>query len=209
MESKKRQPPVEKLKGDLFSEKDFKAIYSKYFDKVFSYIRSRVSNKEIADELIYDAFLKLWQQLSKGSHVSNVEAYLYKIIQNLLYDHYRAVTNQKGKQVFLDVLPEVMNTEHNPEQVLINEELRAELDKSISALPPQSALIFKMIKVDGLKYSEVADKLGISTNTVDTQLYRAVKKLRESLKVYKEQKVFFGKKVIENLAVVLAFVSFF
>ena len=96
-----------------------------------------------------------------------------------------------------------------PEQSLLNKELKRELDRSISMLPDQAARIFKMIRVEGLNYKEVAASLNISTSTVDTQLQRAIKKLRKSLITYKENKLLIGSKVLENLSVILAVQIFF
>jgi len=197
------QKNVFPLRDNGFTEKEFEIIYSKYYERVYSFIANRVKEKELVSELSFDAFLKLWHYLKKGNYPDNIEAYLIKISKNIIYDYYQSVSKTKGKQVFLDVIPEVKNNAQNPEQFLLNKELKAELEKSIKKLSPQSEQIFRMIRIDGLKYSEVAERLNISVNSVDTQLSRAIKKLRKSLKDYREEKHLIVKNIAKSLSLLL------
>jgi RNA polymerase sigma-70 factor (ECF subfamily) len=71
--------------------------------------------------------------------------------------------------------------ELNPDETIDQKELREELNKAINDLPDKCREIFAMSRFDQLKYSEIADILGISVKTVETQMGRALKKLREQL----------------------------
>jgi RNA polymerase sigma-70 factor (ECF subfamily) len=66
---------------------------------------------------------------------------------------------------------------YDPEKEMERKELHFILDKAISSLPPQACLVFRLVKEDGLRYKEVAEILNISPRTVQTQLFRAIKKL--------------------------------
>lgn len=191
------------------TEKAFEEIYSKFYERLYAFINSRVNQKELVSELSFDAFLKLWNHLNQGNEPDNIEAYLFSIAKNVIYDHYQAVSKKKGKQIFLDIIPDVENTAKDPEESLLNEELKSILEKSIQTLSPQSQKVFRMIRIDGLKYSEVAEKLNISVNSVDTQLSRAIKKLRKSLKSYREDKASITKNIAEGLSILLPLEIFF
>ena len=79
---------------------------------------------------------------------------------------------------------EFVNT-FDPEKELERKELYFLLDRAISSLPPQACIIFRLIKEDGLKYKEVAEILNISPRTVQTQIFRSMKKLSALLATYR------------------------
>ncbi|KIO74738.1 hypothetical protein TH53_24705 [Pedobacter lusitanus] len=72
----------------------------------------------------------------------------------------------------------------DPEKELESKELHYRLDQAIDKLPAQARIVFKLIKENGMKYKEVAEILEISPRTVQTQLFRAIDKLRVSLRAY-------------------------
>ncbi len=76
--------------------------------------------------------------------------------------------------------------DHNPQKELERKELQLRLDQAIDTLPHQARLVFKLIKENGMKYKEVAEILEISPRTVQTQLFRAIAKLRIVLSAYRE-----------------------
>lgn len=192
-----------------FSEIEFEMIYNENYEKVYRFISRRVTDKEAIRGLTYDTFLKLWYQLNKGTQPANITSYLFTIAKNLIFDRYQKTSKQKEKTILINFVPEVENNALTPEQSLLNKELKSELDRSISMLPPQAAQVFDMIRIQGLSYKEVAERLNISTNTVDTQLRRAIKKLRKSLTTYKENKVLISTKILESLSVILVIPLFF
>jgi len=193
----------------IYSEAEFEKIYNENYETVYRFISRRVSDIEATRGLAYDTFLKLWYQLNKGNQPANITAYLFTIAKSLIFDRYQKTAKQKEKSIRIDFIPEMENPSLNPEQTLLNNELKGVLDKSMNMLPTQAARIFKMIRVEGFNYKEVANKLNISTSTVDTQLQRAIKKLRKSLITYKENKALISSKVLENLSVILAVQIFF
>nr|WP_233166767.1 sigma-70 family RNA polymerase sigma factor [Pedobacter sp. ASV2] len=98
----------------------------------------------------------------------------------------------------------------NPEIIFEQKELHKKLDHAIETLPPQAKIIFRLIKENGMKYKEVADILGISPRTVQTQLFRAIAKLRVILKPGAQNNVIgeVAEKLI-SLVIILGMISFF
>jgi len=209
MKMKKSSTKGFSFKNKAFKEKRFESIYFEEYDSIYSFVASKINHKEKISELTLDIFFRFWKYLKEDHTPDNTKSYLFKIAKNVIYDYYQSTNKRKGRQVFLDTFPEMISTSPNPEQALLNEELKDMLDKSISMLSPQSAKIFRMIRIDGMKYSEVAKELNISVNTVDTQLSRAVKKLRTLLASYQEQKALLARKTIENLSVIILIDFFF
>ncbi|UZR97289.1 RNA polymerase sigma factor [Chondrinema litorale] len=193
----------------LVSEKKFAEIYNQHYDSLYVFLLRKTSDKRLTEELAYEAFLKLWNKLQENCEIENTKAYLLGIAKNLLYDYYLKKNRFTSHHVFLDQLPDRQSNNLTPEEQTLNDELKQHLDRAIDNLSPQSALIFKMVRVNGLKYKEVAEQLGISVSSVDTQLSRAIKKLRKILSSYRQNKSEIRKHVIEKLTLVLLLLIFF
>lgn len=140
-----------------------------------------------SQELIQDLFLKIWQNRKKISIEGSLKAYLYQTAYNLSINY--LVQKKTLKLSVNRLLPSdtwltMQDNIHTNEFVI--EKLEAEdtgaiVDKVITALPEQCKRIFMLSRVDGKTTYEIADILNISTNTVRTQIYRALEKIKEEL----------------------------
>ncbi|MBC7417883.1 MAG: sigma-70 family RNA polymerase sigma factor [Pedobacter sp.] len=155
----------------------FKLLFPTLFKFSFCLLKSR----ELAEEVASDVMIALWRNREKLHQVENVKVYAFVIARNLSLNTLNKYAKHKlisiddiEVEVFLDTL--------TPEQILINAELKNELEVAIQSLPNRCKLVFKLIKEDGLSYKETASILNISTKTVDAHLVTAVKKLATILK---------------------------
>jgi len=92
--------------------------------------------------------------------------------------------SQKNNVALGDIPIGIVAKNENPEEIVLNEELRHEIEKSIKELPERCRLIFLMAKEEGLKYREIAEILSISEKTVNAQMVTAIKRIGETLKKY-------------------------
>ena len=102
----------------------------------------------------------------------------------------------------VDVDENVSPTAHHPQYLLETKELHHQLNLAIEGLAPQAAMVFRLIKESGMKYKEVAELLNISPRTVQTQLFRALAKLRLTLQPLIE-KGYDGKKSGELISLMI------
>lgn len=160
----------------------FEAIYRKYFDKLYGYARAICGSQSLAKDVVSDFFYHLWKNETNLSNIENLEIYLLVSIKNRAT---RALTLEKKATVEnLEVLLETIEY-INPEELLLEKELKDTLDKIINRLPDHGQLIFRMAKEKGLTHAEIAKELGISITTVKSQLKRSQSKLKaEILKFY-------------------------
>ena len=133
-----------------------------------------------------DFFLHLWENREHLQINVSLQAYLYKGVYNncLKYlDHIKVLRKYREHAQYVTDNRDLFTTydDMNPLYRLISRETVTEIERAIDALPAQCKEVFLLIRMDGLTYQEVADKLGISVNTVRTQITRAMTKLRESL----------------------------
>jgi len=165
--------------------KAYKELYLLMFDSLFHFSYSFVKSKQVAQELVSDVFIKLWKIRSQLNAVDNLKLYLFGITKNFSLS-YLARTS-KNLSVQLDDLDldkidmESVIEFKNPEDLYISKETVKNIMKAVLNLPPQCQIIFSLVKIEGLKYKEVARLLNISVFTVRNQVAIATKKIEDTL----------------------------
>ncbi len=163
--------PVESC-GEL----TFEELYKHYFVRLFRFCFSIVHQKEPAEEIVNDVFLKLWQKNSGGPVIGNYEPYLYVAVKNrslnYLRDHSSFPTIELSERC-----DEYIRFDADPETLLVGAEVFQRVWMAINRLPPRCKLIFSLIKEDQLKYKDVARLLEVSVKTVEAQLAIALRKI--------------------------------
>ncbi|QEC43637.1 RNA polymerase sigma-70 factor [Pseudobacter ginsenosidimutans] len=161
-------------------QKAFKQLYQLFFFKLYQFAYSYTRSKESSEELVNDVFLNIWQKRDTLDSIQNINLYLYVSVKNASLNYLRR--NSLPVPVSVDDLhADHFQITADPESALISRELQGQVAAAIEQLPSRCKLIFKLVKQDGLSYKEVADLLGISTKTVDSQLCLALKKLAHLL----------------------------
>jgi RNA polymerase sigma-70 factor (ECF subfamily) len=123
-------------------------------------------------------FVKLWINKSKIKIKHSVKSYLYIAVKN----HSLNYINKESRLSPLNDQLDITDVKgQSPEEDLINNDMYRAVHKAIDSLPDQCRKIYLMIKYDGLSYNEITEILGISINTVKTQMKRAMKSLLKNL----------------------------
>jgi len=150
---------------------------------LFQLSNAMVRSRQIAEEVVEDVFIKTWEQRNRLGELDNLRAYLFVLARNLSVDHLRKIS---GKRVCTleDVNVPVLTVQSNPEDMMISREIVKRINLAINDLPPKCKLIFKLVKMDGLRHKEVAEVLNISLKTVESQMSIALKKLHYSIQMY-------------------------
>ncbi len=158
----------------------YKELFLLYHSRLISFSSSFTRSKESAEEVVSDVFVKLWNGRHSLARVENLHLYIYIITKNLSIN--RFLKEKKMMVYSLDeAVVEVNSIYPDPEQLMISSEMIKKIDKAIKDLPPRCQLIFKLIKEDGFKYSEVANLLNLSIKTVENQMTIAIKKIGSSI----------------------------
>lgn len=161
----------------------FAKFYDLFYIKLYRFSTYFIKSDEICQEVVSDVFLSIWQSRARLPEIENVESYLYTSTRHRAL-YYLNQSSQK-KLVPIDDLPiGIITHDQNPEEIVLNDELRLEIEKSIKELPERCQLIFLMAKEEGLKYREIAEILSISEKTVNAQMVTAIKRIGEALKKY-------------------------
>jgi RNA polymerase sigma-70 factor (ECF subfamily) len=161
-------------------EAALKALYNAYADKLFHFAYAIMHSKEMAEEIVEDVFIKIWQKRSHIVTIENLILYLFVTTKNISCNYLRKYNRKKN--ICLDELSlPYYYINASPEDLLITSETLQCINKAINELPPQCRIIFKLIKEDGLKYKDVAALLNLNIKTIENQMGIALKKLHTSV----------------------------
>ena len=156
--------------------KAFELLFYALNNKLIKFCILYIHQKEAAEEIVSDLFVKCWENRKNLTEIVNPETYLFVAVKNQSLNYLKKYSNIHLVQIESSDKVEFINT-YDPAKELERKELHFLLDQAISTLPQQACIIFKLIKEDGMKYKEVAEIMNISPRTVQTQLFRAIKKL--------------------------------
>ena len=164
------------------TEKEFKQFFDKNFDGLRSYLYYRSGNLELATDLAQDTLLELWEKQTKNEGKKTV-GFAYKIANDLFITRYRKnIVEAK----YINSL-EFEFTEMSPEKVLEFKELKEKYEHTLAEMDERQRVVFLMSRLEGLKYREIADRLSISVKTVEANMGKALKALRNSLEKYEQE----------------------
>lgn len=151
-------------------EELFGRYYYRLCDFAFQYVRSF----DLTEEVVSDVFLKIWNKRREIDISKNFKAYLYTATRNQALNYLRKENREWDG---LEDLSELASDQYQPDEELMYQEFENHIEVLINELPPRRKLIFKLSRMEGLTYREIADILSISIHTVQNQMVAAVKKL--------------------------------
>jgi RNA polymerase sigma-70 factor (ECF subfamily) len=166
-----------KLKGG--DEEAFQTLFLKYYSAMCRFANQLLNDRELAEEIAQDMFVKIWEKRAFLNIETSVKHYFFRSVRNHCLNH---IQHEKIKKQYANKIMEAAHQEINTEQYYLEIDLVKRIEKSIASLPPKRMEIFRLSREQGLKYKEIADKLGISVKTVEAQMGLALKYLREDLK---------------------------
>ena len=153
-------------------------LHGLYFFRLYRLTFSIIGNKEAAEEVTNDVFIRIWQKRGLLRKVENPELYLLKCARNQALQHLRI---PKPEIAVDDLYDFSVEWEVSPEQLFISSEMVHRINAAIDSLPPKCKLIFLLIKEGDLKYREVAELLNLSVKTVEAQMSIALQKIGHSV----------------------------
>jgi RNA polymerase sigma-70 factor, ECF subfamily len=144
---------------------------------VFRYVRS----EEVAEELVQDLFLTLWRQRERLAIQHSLVTYLFTAARN------RALNHLNRERLAKKADPVAASAPGEPptiEDDLVEAELARTIQEAIARLPERTRLVFTMSRQERLTYAEIAERLGLSVKTVETQMGRALRQMRVHLREF-------------------------
>ncbi len=159
----------------------FEELYRGYYDRLYRFTLNFVRSKENAKDVVQDVFVKVWLNKETLDAQQSIKAYLFMATKNRAVDFFK---NKGNGLTDPDSDKAEAFSYSDPVQDMIDSDLEAAVREAIGRLPQKCKLVFKLSRQEGLTYREIADLFGISENTVEKQVVRALKHLKKSLKFF-------------------------
>jgi RNA polymerase sigma-70 factor (ECF subfamily) len=186
--------PVTKNFLDLIADgRDNEAcrlLYVHYQATLLDFATAYLKSRPPAEEIVNDVLYRVWLMKENIVEISNLRAYLFTAVRNASLS---LLAKIKKEQHLLSGLPFKDLTTDDPESLAISMELYDCIRNAINALPPRCRQVYEMVRVEGMRNKDVAEKLQLSVNTVDVQLAIAVKKLVQAVSAFNQVNKFSSK----------------
>ena len=176
------QTVIDKInQGDA---KAFESLYNDYFVYLCACANSYIFNSEEAQDIVNEVFMKLWYK--RGSLSFPIHAYLIRSVQNGCLDYLRSLHSRERivdeyREMLLEYQEEYCISECNPLKEMEQSELESQVQAVINSLPNKCKTIFEQYLYSELTPQEIAEKNGISVNTVRVHIKNAMDKVKEKL----------------------------
>ena len=167
---------LELRKGD---KKAFELIFNRYNEKLYFFALGYLHSSSEAKEVIQQVFVSLWENRSTLIEVFTLKDFLYKAVINKVYNYFKHQAVRQRYQNHM-VTQESLEDDHSQQSIYFND-LKGSLDNLIEELPARQRQIFKLNQQEGLSPCEIAARLGLSVRSVENQIYRAMKYIKENL----------------------------
>jgi RNA polymerase sigma-70 factor (family 1) len=164
------------LLKELDDRAAFNELYVRYWKVIFDIGSKKLRDNEMAEDLVHDLFVDLWNKRQQIVVQTSFVGYLYSMLNNRLIDEHRKVTYHRRVQSEIQHI--AIDQDNGLFDSLASRDLEEHLMTEVENLPTGMKQIFLMSRQDYLSNSEIAEKLSISPQTVKNQISSAIKRLR-------------------------------
>lgn len=164
--------------GGRMSQEDFEKLFKEYFPSLMAFSRKILGDEDNAREVVQQVFIKLWERRTEIDLSTSLKSYLFTAVNNRSLNFIRDRKKFSGEEI-----PEHLR-QWDVSAELESMELEELIRRAIASLPDKCRRIFEMNRFEGSTYGTIAARLGISVKTVENQMSKALRILREQLSDY-------------------------
>ncbi len=170
-----KDPILKKIKvGDINT---FESLFKQYYEALCRYGLTYVDTIEEAEEIVQELFYKIWKNKEQIEISFSLKAYLYGAVRNNALQY---LEHLQVRQNYAEHFTKLDRTDiFSPEEEFEYKELNEKIDAVLNELPERRREIFVLSRFEGLKYSEIAEKLNLSVKTIEAEMTKAFKELRK------------------------------
>lgn len=158
----------------------FTEIYNRYHGPLYIFAYNRLKNREEAKDIIHELFLKLWTTRTQLQITGRLSVYLYTAVRNHIIN---AISHQQVASRYIDsFISYIEQIDHqSADHLARHNDLQAFIEKELANLPPRTLEVFELSRQTTLSRKEIAERLGISEETVKSHMHHALKLLKTRL----------------------------
>ena len=158
----------------------FRKVYMAYSERLFHFAFSYLKSTFEAEEIVQEVFIQVWEMRNEIDPDRSFRSLIHRMTINRVFNQMK---HQVVKQKYQNYLLQIDHSlQESPEAALHFKELESKISLLLARLPEQQRTVFEMSRMKGLSHSKIAEDLGLSVRTVENQVYRASKFLKDQLK---------------------------
>ena len=155
--------------------KVFVTVYNKYHQQLYSYILYFIKDRQFAEDVLQEVFVKIWQHRDRINPQLSFNGYIYRIARNTVLKRMRNIAYEK----VIEYAREEQFSFNNSEDALLWKQYSALFTEAVEHLSEQRRKVFKLCREEGKTYENVARELGIATSTVKDHMIKAIRFIKE------------------------------
>ncbi len=167
--------------GDI---KTFEEVFRLYYAPLCLYASCIVSGKDAAEEIVQELFYVLWRDKEKLQVIYSLKNYLYGAVRKESLQYLEHEEIKRRYQDAMVLKEDNSKVSRSAEHELEFEELQELITDTLKELPLRRSTIFKMHRFEGKKYETIASSLGLSVKTVEAEMSKALKTLKNKVELY-------------------------
>lgn len=178
----KREINTEKALLVLSSAADesaFTALFHLYKHKLYAYLLALTESEMLAEDIVQDVFMKLWNEHEALADIENFGSYLFRMSKNHAINHFRRMSHET---LIISEMFQVNPSHNQTEEIIALKETEKILGDIIDKLPAQQKTIYHLSRQEGRSHDEIAGILKISPNTVKNHIVQAMSTIRTELR---------------------------
>jgi RNA polymerase sigma-70 factor (ECF subfamily) len=167
--------------GDI---KVFESVFRLYYTPLCLYAAGITGRKDVSEEIVQELFYIFWREREKLHVLHSLRSYLFRSVRNsaLRYCEHREVMERHRETTL--AAEDNAGQASSPQEVLEYKELETLVRRALQKLPERRLRIFRMHRVEGKKYTEIASELSLSVKTVEAEMTKALRTLRKEIENY-------------------------
>lgn len=171
---------VERMsKGD---ESAFTKLFYLYKDKLYSFTLRLVNSSDVAEDIVQDVFLKLWNNRAQLAAINSFGGYVFQMAQNQSINSFRRMASET--LILSELYHQQSTADLSTEQAIHFRETQTLVATIVNKLPPQQKLVYQLSREQGLRHDEIAQQLKLAPSTVKNHLIQALNTIREQLRFH-------------------------
>lgn len=159
--------------------KSFEYVFKLYYSGLMIYAFGITGRKDVAEEIVQDVFYKIWKDRESIQILHSIKSYLYGAVRNQSFQY---CEHQEVKERYRQKILSANEVhQDNPEEQFLINELEEIINCTLRKMPPRRQQIFRMHRINGKKYKEIADELSLSVKTIEAEMTKTYQTLRKEI----------------------------
>lgn len=163
-------------------ESAFEQLFRTYYERLCRYADTLLKDADEAEEMVQTVFLTIWEKRADLDITTSFKSYLYRAVHNHCLNrikHYGVRQNHREYSLYVQA-----DGYDSVTEAIQASELEERIERAVSKLPEQCQVVFRMSRFEEMKYQEIADQLGLSVKTIENQIGKALRIMRQELADY-------------------------